>query len=139
MEDKIILGMDPGTTLMGYGIVHVKSKKLHLVTMGVIHLNKLPEHSDKLKRIFERNSPSILIQSLYRGYRSRNYVKIYFNERRQKIIRIQKIARGFLLRLKLKNDLKVTIRCIPEGVSVPGTCPFSGQPSPGRVVVAKSY
>ena len=34
MEDKIILGMDPGTTLMGYGIVHVKSKKLHLVTMG---------------------------------------------------------------------------------------------------------
>ncbi|MAZ35821.1 crossover junction endodeoxyribonuclease RuvC [bacterium] len=54
MEDKIILGMDPGTTLMGYGIVHVKSKKLHLVTMGVIHLNKLPEHSDKLKRIFER-------------------------------------------------------------------------------------
>ncbi len=54
MEDKIILGMDPGTTLMGYGIVHVKNKKLELVTMGVIHLNKLPEHSDKLKRIFER-------------------------------------------------------------------------------------
>ena len=40
---------------------------------------------------------------------------------------------------QLKNDLKVTIRCIPEGVSVPGTCLFSGQPSPGRVVVAKSY
>ena len=40
---------------------------------------------------------------------------------------------------QLKNDLKVTIRCIPEGVSVPGTCPFSGQASPGRVVVAKSY
>ena len=54
MEDKIILGMDPGTSLMGYGIVHVKNKKLHLVTMGVIHLSKLPEHSDKLKRIFER-------------------------------------------------------------------------------------
>ena len=42
----------------------------------------------RLRRIFERNSPSILIQSLYRGYRSRNYVKIYFNERRQKIIKI---------------------------------------------------
>ncbi len=54
MEDKIILGMDPGTTLMGYGIVHVKNKKLSLVNMGVIHLSKLPEHSDKLKRIFER-------------------------------------------------------------------------------------
>lgn len=54
VEDKVILGMDPGTSLMGYGVVHVKGKKLNLVTMGVIHLSKLPEHSDKLKRIFER-------------------------------------------------------------------------------------
>lgn len=46
--------MDPGTTLMGYGIIHVKGKKMELLTFGVIHLNKLPEHSDKLKRIFER-------------------------------------------------------------------------------------
>ena len=52
--DKIILGMDPGTTLMGYGIIHVKDKKLELVQMGVIHLSKLEDHSDKLKRIFER-------------------------------------------------------------------------------------
>lgn len=40
---------------------------------------------------------------------------------------------------QLKNDLKVTVRCIPEGESEPGICPFSGLPSPGRVVVAKSY
>jgi crossover junction endodeoxyribonuclease RuvC len=52
--DKIILGMDPGTTIMGYGIIHIKGKKMELVTHGVIHLQKLPEHSDKLKRIFER-------------------------------------------------------------------------------------
>ena len=40
---------------------------------------------------------------------------------------------------QLKNDLKVTVRCIPEGESEPGTCLFSGDSSPGRVVVAKSY
>jgi prolyl-tRNA synthetase len=40
---------------------------------------------------------------------------------------------------KLKNDLKVTIRCIPEEPGEPGTCIFSGNPSPGRVVLAKSY
>lgn len=40
---------------------------------------------------------------------------------------------------QLKNDLKVTVRCIPEEPSEPGICPFSGQESPGRVVVAKSY
>lgn len=70
------------------------------------HLFNLEVDVYRLRRIFERNSPSILIQSLYRGYRSRNFVKIYFNERRLKIIKIQKIARGYLLRLKLKKDLR---------------------------------
>lgn len=39
----------------------------------------------------------------------------------------------------LKNDLKVSIRCIPEGASEEGICVFSGKPSPSRVVLAKSY
>src|SRR5690554_2631593 len=53
-EDNIILGIDPGTTIMGYGIIHVKNNKLSLVTYGVIQLSKLGNHPDKLKRIFER-------------------------------------------------------------------------------------
>ena len=40
---------------------------------------------------------------------------------------------------KLKQDLKVTIRCIPEEAGESGVCIFSGKPSPGRVVLAKSY
>jgi prolyl-tRNA synthetase len=41
---------------------------------------------------------------------------------------------------KIKNDLKVTIRCIPrETAREKGTCPFSGEPSAQRVVWAKSY
>ncbi len=40
---------------------------------------------------------------------------------------------------ELKNELKVTVRCIPEQTTGPGTCLFSGNPSPGRVVLAKSY
>jgi hypothetical protein len=52
------------------------------------HLFNLEVDIYRLKRIFERNSPSILIQSLYRGYRSRNFVRVYFNERKQKIIKI---------------------------------------------------
>src|SRR5690554_2539163 len=54
VEDKIILGIDPGTTIMGYGIIHIKNKKMTLVTYGVIQLSKLGNHPDKLKRIFER-------------------------------------------------------------------------------------
>ncbi len=54
VEDKIILGIDPGTTVMGYGIIHVKGKKVELVNFGVIQLQKLATHPDKLKRIFDR-------------------------------------------------------------------------------------
>jgi prolyl-tRNA synthetase len=45
---------------------------------------------------------------------------------------------------RIKEELKVTIRCIPTpgtipGTSEPGRCIVTGEPSPGRVVFAKSY
>ncbi|HLB34372.1 MAG TPA: aminoacyl--tRNA ligase-related protein [Chthoniobacterales bacterium] len=41
---------------------------------------------------------------------------------------------------KIKEDLKVTIRCIPhETHPVPGTCPFTGEPSAQRVIFGKAY
>jgi crossover junction endodeoxyribonuclease RuvC len=52
--EKIILGIDPGTTIMGYGIIKINGKKAEMVTLGVIHLSKLPSHGAKLRRIFER-------------------------------------------------------------------------------------
>ena len=52
--DRIILGIDPGTTIMGYGLIHVKGNKMEMITMGVLHLSKLNSHADKLKRIYER-------------------------------------------------------------------------------------
>lgn len=54
IEDKIILGIDPGTTVLGYGLIHIKNKKISLINFGVIHLKKLPTHPDKLKRIYDR-------------------------------------------------------------------------------------
>ena len=52
--DKIILGIDPGTVIMGYGLIHVKKNKLELIDYGIIRLNKIDNHPDKLKRILER-------------------------------------------------------------------------------------
>jgi prolyl-tRNA synthetase len=43
------------------------------------------------------------------------------------------------LEAKIKDDLKVTVRCIPLSGGEAGTCPFTGQPSKQRVVWAKSY
>ncbi|MFA5575003.1 MAG: crossover junction endodeoxyribonuclease RuvC [Brumimicrobium sp.] len=54
VKDKIILGIDPGTTVMGYGIIHVKNNKLILVTYGILQLSKIKNHPDKLRRIYER-------------------------------------------------------------------------------------
>ena len=44
-EDKIILGIDPGTSVLGYGIIQVKKDGLKLITFGVIHLNKIDNHA----------------------------------------------------------------------------------------------
>ena len=52
--DKIILGIDPGTNIMGYGLIHIKGEKMDLIQIGILHLSKLKTHELKLKKIFER-------------------------------------------------------------------------------------
>lgn len=52
--EKIILGLDPGTTTMGYGVIGVNKKKMFMISTGVIHLHKLENHQIKLKTIHEK-------------------------------------------------------------------------------------
>jgi crossover junction endodeoxyribonuclease RuvC len=54
IKDKIILGIDPGTTIMGYGLIHVKNNKPELLHFGTLLLHKYEDHGTKLKLIFER-------------------------------------------------------------------------------------
>lgn len=54
IKEKIILGLDPGTNIMGYGIICIKGSALTLIQYGVIHLSKYAGHELKLKKIFER-------------------------------------------------------------------------------------
>lgn len=51
--DKIILGIDPGTNVLGFGIIGIKKNKLFIITSGIVKLNKLANHELKLKSIFE--------------------------------------------------------------------------------------
>jgi crossover junction endodeoxyribonuclease RuvC len=53
-KDRIILGIDPGTIVMGYGLLHVQNNVLKPIGIGVIKLEKFEDHSMRLKRIFER-------------------------------------------------------------------------------------
>jgi crossover junction endodeoxyribonuclease RuvC len=53
-KERIILGIDPGTTVMGYGVVVANGNSAKMVTMGVLELHKYSDHYLKLKKIFER-------------------------------------------------------------------------------------
>jgi crossover junction endodeoxyribonuclease RuvC len=53
-KEQIILGIDPGTTVMGYGILRVVGNKPELLAMGVLDLKKYSDHYLKLQRIFAR-------------------------------------------------------------------------------------
>ena len=54
--ERVIIGIDPGTNVMGYGILGINGKKPQLVAMGVIKLSKFDDHYMRLRRIYERVS-----------------------------------------------------------------------------------
>ena len=45
------MGIDPGTNILGYGVILVDGKSLHFVDMGVIDLRKEKDHFSKLNII----------------------------------------------------------------------------------------
>lgn len=53
-KERIILGIDPGTQVMGYGVLRVVNNKPESISMGVLTLSKYEDHYMKLHRIFER-------------------------------------------------------------------------------------
>ncbi len=52
--ERIILGIDPGTTIMGFGLIKVVNKKMEFVQLNELILSKYDDHYTKLKVIFER-------------------------------------------------------------------------------------
>lgn len=52
--ERIIIGIDPGTNVMGYGILGLNGKIPQLVTMGVIKLDKFESHYLRLSRIYQK-------------------------------------------------------------------------------------
>ncbi len=53
-RERIILGIDPGTNVMGYGLLEVRDGKMNYLAMGVLKLNKYEDHYLRLRKIFER-------------------------------------------------------------------------------------
>ena len=53
-KEQIILGVDPGTTIMGFGLIKVVGKNMEFMQLNELHLKKYDDHYLKLKFIFER-------------------------------------------------------------------------------------
>ena len=53
-EERIILGSDPGTTIMGFGLIKIVGKKMEFLQLNELLLNKYKDPYVKLKLIFER-------------------------------------------------------------------------------------
>ena len=62
--NKIILGIDPGTNIMGYGLIHLTGKSVKLIAAGVIDLSKFEDHHLKLQKILRELSG--LLRSIIR-------------------------------------------------------------------------
>lgn len=53
-KERIILGIDPGTNITGYGLIKISGLDPELITIGSIDLSKFDDHYLKLKHIFDR-------------------------------------------------------------------------------------
>ncbi|KRO67781.1 MAG: Holliday junction resolvase [Cryomorphaceae bacterium BACL21 MAG-121220-bin10] len=53
-SERIILGIDPGTTIMGFGLIKVVGKSMEFMQLNELKLSKYDDHYVKLKHIFER-------------------------------------------------------------------------------------
>ena len=63
VKEKIILGIDPGTTIMGYGVLRVAGVKPEMIAMGIIDLRKFGDHYLNIINFFERRATNAAAES----------------------------------------------------------------------------
>jgi crossover junction endodeoxyribonuclease RuvC len=102
-KDQIILGIDPGTSVMGYGVIHIKGKELILLQYGVIHLKKYSTHELKLKKIFER------VTSLLEDFHPDEVAleAPFFGKNVQSMLKLGR-AQGVAMAAALARDIPIT-------------------------------
>jgi len=62
--ERVILGVDPGTQILGYGVIGCTGKNFQLLDIGILRLEKFRDHAERLKRIHLRMTELILLHSV---------------------------------------------------------------------------
>ena len=101
-KERTILGIDPGTNILGYAIVRSKGTGLELLIMGVIELKKYGSHYEKLGKIFER------IDSIIKEYAPEELAieAPFFGKNVQSMLKLGR-AQGVAIAAALSNGLPV--------------------------------
>lgn len=101
--EKIILGLDPGTSVMGYGVIKITGSKMTMLQYGVIHLSKYANHEIKLRKIFER------VTSLINDYLPDEVAleAPFFGKNIQSMLKLGR-AQGVAMAAALQKDLPIT-------------------------------
>lgn len=101
--EKIILGVDPGTNVMGYGVLSVVGNKASLIAMGVIELKKYESHYLRLGRIFER------ITSVIESYKPDEMAieAPFFHKNVQSMLKLGR-AQGVAITAAIMRDIPIT-------------------------------
>lgn len=103
MEEKIILGIDPGTVVMGYGVLQIKNKKMEMLTMGVIQLHKYDNHAQKLKMIFQK-----MLQLIDQWHPDELAIEAqFFGKNVQSMLKLGR-AQGVAIAAALHRDIPMT-------------------------------
>ena len=103
LDNTIIMGIDPGTNITGYGIIKIKKNNIELIDLVEFKLSKKNDHSTKLSEIFNKTSELIKIYSP-------NYVAIespFFGKNVQSMLKLGR-AQGVAMAAGLSRQIPVT-------------------------------
>jgi crossover junction endodeoxyribonuclease RuvC len=100
--DKVILGIDPGTVVMGYGIIHITGNNLKLVSAGVLALDKKEDHFLRIKEIFDT------VEKLIKQYKPDEFSieEPFFGKNVQSMLKLGR-AQGAAISAALHHHLPV--------------------------------
>lgn len=102
-HERIIMGIDPGTNVMGYGVLGINCKQTDVIVMGVIKLNGFESHYLRLRRIYER------VQSLVEQYLPDEMAleAPFFGKNVQSMLKLGR-AQGVAMAAALSRDVPIT-------------------------------
>ncbi len=100
---KIILGIDPGTIIMGYGLIEVKDKKITLIEMGVLKLSAKDDAYQRLEKIHNK------VTSLIKEFKANSFAieAPFFGKNVQSMLKLGR-AQGVAIAAAMQSQLSIT-------------------------------